>query len=116
MYEEAIAEFQKAISFSKDPSIEAWLGHAYAVSGKKDKAQKILGELKKIHNRDPHWFFQIAIIYGGLGERERAFEWLEKAYENRAGNLALLKVDPIVDSLRSDPRFGKLLNRIGLSE
>ncbi|MFN0086636.1 MAG: tetratricopeptide repeat protein [Blastocatellia bacterium] len=116
MVEEAIAEFQKALSLSKDPTIEAWLGRAYAVSGKKDKARKILGVLKKIHKRDPHWFFQIAIIYEGLGEKERAFEWLEKGSEPEAGYLTLLKVDPIVDGLRSDPRFGILLNRIGLAE
>ena len=116
MYEEAIAEYQKALGFSKDPTIEAWLGHAYAVSGKKDKARKILDELKKIHKRDPHWFFQIAIIYQGLGAKEQAFEWLEKGAEPEAGYLTLLKVDPILDSLRSDPRFGILLNRIGLAE
>ncbi len=116
MYEEAIAEYQKALGFSKDPTIEAWLGRAYAVSGKEDKAQRILGALKKIHKRDPHWFFQIAIIYQGLGVKEQAFEWLEKGSEPEAGYLTLLKVDPIVDSLRSDPRFGILLNRIGLAE
>lgn len=115
-YEEAIAEYLKALSLSKDSTTEAWLGRAYAVTGQKDKAQKILGALKLIHKRDPHWFFQIAIIYQGLGEKEQAFEWLEKGSEPEAGYLTLLKVDPIVDSLRSDPRFGILLNRIGLAE
>ncbi|MGH9936876.1 MAG: TPR end-of-group domain-containing protein, partial [Blastocatellia bacterium] len=68
------------------------------------------------HKREPHWFFQIAIIYEGLGEKEQAFEWLEKGSEPEAGNLTLLKVDPILDGLRSDPRFKELLNRIGLAE
>ena len=116
MYEEAIAEYQKALSLSKDSTTEAWLGRAYAVTGQKDKAQKILGELKKLHQRDPHWFFQIAIIYEGLGAKEQAFAWLEKGSEPEAGYLTLLKVDPIVDSLRPDPRFGILLKRIGLAE
>lgn len=116
MHEEAIAEYLKALSLSKDSTTEAWLGRAYAVTGQKEKAQRILGELKKVHKRDPHWFFQIAIIYEGLGEKEQAFEWLEKGSEPEAGALTLLKVDPILDSLRSDPRFGRLLNRIGLAE
>ncbi len=116
MYEEAIAEYQKALSLSKDLTTEAWLGRAYAVTGQKDKARKILGALKKLHKRDPHWFFQIAIIYEGLGAKDQAFEWLEKGSEPEAGYLTLLKVDPILDSLRSDPRFGILLNRIGLAE
>ncbi len=116
MYKVAIAEYQKALSSSKDPTIEAWLGRAYAVTGQKDKAQKILGALKKIHQRDPHWFFQIAIIYEGLGEKEQAIEWLKKGSEPEAGSLTLLKVDPLLDSLRPDPRFNELLNRIGLAE
>jgi DNA-binding winged helix-turn-helix (wHTH) protein/TolB-like protein/Flp pilus assembly protein TadD len=117
MYEEAIAEYQKSLSLSKNPTIEVWLGHAYAVSGKKDKAHKILGELKKLHKREPSWFYEIALIYEGLGEREQAFEWLEKAYENKEeASLALLKVEPMLDSLRSDPRFNDLLNRLGLAE
>jgi tetratricopeptide (TPR) repeat protein len=116
MYEEAIAEYQKALSLSKDLTTEAWLGYAYAVTGQKDKARKILGVLKKQHKRDPHWFFQIAIIYEGLGAKDQALEWLENGSEPEGGNLTLLKVDPILDSLRSDPRFVLLLNRIGLAE
>jgi tetratricopeptide (TPR) repeat protein len=116
MYEEAIAEFHKVMSLSKDPNTLALLGHAYAVSGKKDRAQGILGELKKIHERDPHLFLQIAIVYEGLGEKEQAFEWLEKGAEPEAGSLTFLKVDPILDGLRSDPRFNQLLNRLGLAD
>ncbi|MEW6128254.1 MAG: tetratricopeptide repeat protein [Acidobacteriota bacterium] len=117
MVEEAIAEYQKALSLSKNPTIEVWLGHTYAVSGKKDKAHKILGELVKIHKRDPRWFYEIALIYEGLGDRERAFEWLEKAFENKEeASLALLKAEPMLDSLRADRRFTELLNRIGLVE
>ncbi|MGH9841666.1 MAG: tetratricopeptide repeat protein [Blastocatellia bacterium] len=115
-YEEAIAEYRKALSLAKDSTTEAWLGRAYAVTGQKDKARKILDALKQIHKRDPHWFFQIAIIYEGLGAKEQAFAWLEKGSEPEAGYLTLLKVDPILDSLRSDPRFNELLKRIGLAE
>ncbi len=117
MVEEAIAEYQQTLSVSKNPTIEVWLGHAYAVSGKKDKAQKILAELQKRHKREPNWFYEIALIYAGLGEREQAFAWLEKAYENKEeASLALLKVEPMLDSLRSEPRFNELLKRLGLAE
>jgi TolB-like protein/Tfp pilus assembly protein PilF len=116
MHVEAIAEYQRALGASKDPTIEAWLGRTYAVAGRKEMAQKILDDLKKIHQRNPHWFFQIAIIYEGLGEKEQAFKWLEKGSEPEAGALTLIKVDPIVDGLRSDPRFTALLKRIGLAD
>jgi hypothetical protein len=54
------------------------------------------------------------MIHTGLGDNERALEWLAKAYEERTGGLLLLKVEPIFDSLRSDPRFVKLTRRLGL--
>ncbi|HSE98863.1 MAG TPA: tetratricopeptide repeat protein, partial [Blastocatellia bacterium] len=116
MYGEAIAEYEKANSYSKNPTIESWLGRAYALAGKREKAREILGESKKIHKRDPRWCYSIAIIYEGLGQKEQAFEWLEKDYDNKGANLALLKVEPMLDSLRTDPRFDELLKRIGLTE
>jgi DNA-binding winged helix-turn-helix (wHTH) protein/TolB-like protein/Flp pilus assembly protein TadD len=116
MYGEAIAEYEKAISISKNPTIESWLGRACALAGQRDEARSILGETKKIYKRDPRWCYSIAIIYEGLGEKELAFEWLEKDYKNKGANLALLKVEPMLDSLRSDPRFNELLKRIGLAE
>ncbi len=56
----------------------------------------------------------MAEIYTGLGEKHQALEWLEKTYEERSTALIYLKVDPVFDSLRSDPRFADLLRRIGL--
>jgi hypothetical protein len=58
--------------------------------------------------------YSIALIYTGLGEKEQAFAWLEKAYEDRSSLMIYLKVEPMLDSLRSDPRFTDLLHRIGL--
>jgi hypothetical protein len=60
--------------------------------------------------------FSFAVIYLGLGEKDQAFAWLEKAYEERSFLLAYLKVDPIWDPLRSDPRFADLVRRIGLPQ
>ena len=116
MYKEAIAEEQKAVSLSADRPINvAWLAHAYAVAGNRVEAQKLLDKLKTLAKRryvSPH---DIAIIYIGLGEKDRAFEWLEKAYAEHA-LLVNLKVDPVYDSLRSDPRFSGLVRRVGLPQ
>jgi len=90
------------------------LGHAYAASGKKAEAQRILGELDQQKQRyvSP---YTIATIYAGLGEKDQAFKWLEKAFEERDIWLMNLKVDPVLKNLRSDQRFANLLQRIGLS-
>ncbi len=115
-YEEAIAEFQKAESQSGG-HIEASssLGYVYAVSGKRDEAQKILDELKGRIEKEYLPPFGIALIYTGLGDKDRAFEWLEKAYEERDLILVYYLRFPQLDSLRSDPRFTDLLRRMGLN-
>lgn len=93
--------------------MKAELGHAYAVAGKRDEAHKTLDEMAKQRQISPHYF---ALIYAGLGEKDRAFEWLNKSYEERAERLVWLKVDPRLDNLRSDPRFTDLLRRISLAQ
>ncbi len=112
MYQEAIAEYQRAIELSGDNTkTSVVLGYAYAVSGRRAEAQKELDQLKEQSNSP----YDIAMIYTALGDKEQAFEWLEKAYEDRSGGLVFLKVDPGLDSLRSDPRFADLLRRVGLT-
>ena len=118
MYEKAIAEIQKATTLAggDHPGLVAALGHVYAVSGNKGKAREMIEELKELANRrhvSPH---RIATIYIGLGEKERAFEWLEREYNDRSGGFTHIKVDPRFDPLRSDPRFGDLLVRVGLAQ
>ncbi len=111
---QAIAEFQKGIELGQDPWILAGLGHAYAVSGNGEGAEKTLGDLEmmaKEHFVSPYF---VALVYSGLGDRDRAFKCLEKAYNERSDWLTYLKVDPPFDGLRSDPRFQDLLRRIGL--
>jgi len=98
----------------KSPRIVGRLAYAYAVSGNKDDALKILEELKLAAETDDDALIRIAQVYIGLDDKERAFEWLEKAYQHRAHWLRLLKIDFIYDPLRSDPRFKDLVQRIGL--
>ena len=117
MYQEAIAELNKAEALDERSRRIAVLGYAYAMAGKRDKAQKILDELKGL-SKQPHRYvspFDFALIYMGLGDKDLAFEWLEKTYEERADILQHIRVSPRYDSLRSDPRFDALLRRMKLA-
>ena len=96
--------------------ILAALGRAYAVSGKRDEAKRVLAELQEKSRQSYVPLYSIAIIYAGLGENDKAFEWLEKAYEDRSMFLTWLKVDPQLNSLRADPRFAALLRKVGLEK
>ena len=115
MYEQAIATFQKGMTQAeRHPQLVAALGHAYARSGKPDEANKALAELREMSKRRYVSPYQFAVIYGGLGDKEQTFAWLEKAFQDRSVFLIWLKVEPLFDSLRDDPRFQDLLRRIGL--
>lgn len=114
MYPEAIVDFQKGVKLSGSPLMLALLGHAYAASGKKSEAQHVLSELQDLQGRRYVSPYTVAAIYAGLGEKDQAFKWLEKAYEERDIWLMNLKVDPVFSKLRSDRRFPDLLARIGL--
>jgi len=113
-YEQAVNEFKKALELSGgDLTSEASLAHVYAVSGKKAKAEKILNELKqKITGNNLS--YQIADVYISLGQHDQAFEWLEKAYEDRSGWLTWIAIEPKLDPIRNDPRFAVLLRRMNL--
>ena len=114
MYEEAVSEYKKAIPLSGDsPDELASLGYAYALWGKKGEARAVIEELKERSKRRYISPTIIAFIYGGLGEKDEAFAWLEKAYNGRDFILVLLNVDPTFDPLRSDPRFVDLMRRVG---
>ena len=111
-YTEAIDELRKA----GDPTAEpyATIGYVYARMGRRGDAQKVLADLKE---RSKHEYVapsHIAKIYIALGDRDQAFAWLEKGYQQRDSWLTFLKGDPMYDPIRSDPRFQDLLRRIGL--
>lgn len=114
MHKEAIAEFAKGVKLSASPLMISLLGHAYAVSGNKPEAQRILAELDKQKQRyvSP---YTVATIYAGLGDKDQAFKSLEKAFEERDIWLMNLSVDPQFTPLRNDRRFADLLKRIGLA-
>lgn len=114
--EEAITEYQKAVQLSEgNLDATAFLAHAYAEAGRRDEAEKILARLQqksKTAHVSPYF---MATIYAGLHDNDRAFAFLEKAYQEKSPDIAWhLKADVRLDNLRSDPRFQSLLRRIGL--
>jgi Flp pilus assembly protein TadD len=115
MHNEAIEEFQKAIQLSGDNEIfNANLAYAYAVSGQREEAMKIVKNLEDRQSRHSSTDANIALIYVGLGDRDQAMIWLDKAYQARFNPSMLLR--PAWDPLRSDARFQDLLRRIGLAQ
>jgi serine/threonine protein kinase/Flp pilus assembly protein TadD len=116
MYETAISEFQKGISLSGGGSTYALarLGHAYAVAGRRVEAQMVLNQLNDLSKQKYVSPYDIAVIYAGMGEKNQAFAWLERAYDERSVWMTHLKVDPSLDPLRSDLRFTELLKKIRL--
>jgi tetratricopeptide (TPR) repeat protein len=114
-HEEAIAEINKAITLSGGNTRDiATLGHAYAVAGRRAEARKVIAELEQLSKRKYVAPYFIAVIYVGLGERDQAFAWLEKAFKERHPYMTLIGVEPVFDPLRSDPRFADLMRRVGL--
>jgi serine/threonine protein kinase/tetratricopeptide (TPR) repeat protein len=115
---EAIAEFQRAQALDADNS-EIWsgLGHAYALSGNKAEAQKVLDHLQQQATHDWVAPYSLAIIYAGLGEKDQVFALLDRAYQQRSYFLAVyLPTDSRLDSLKTDPRMVALKRRIGLPQ
>jgi tetratricopeptide (TPR) repeat protein len=114
-YEPAIAEGEKGVKLSGgSPLMSAALAQTLANAGKRKNAIRILDDLTKLTKQRyiaPYFF---AGIYAGLGEDERAIEYLEKSYEEHSHWLIYLHIDPSMDGLRSNPRFQDLLRRVGL--
>ncbi len=116
MFAEAIAEAKTAIDLGEDSkALLAELGSIYAKSGQRDEAIKILEQLRERENRGEYApSLNIALIYSNLGDKNQAFVWLDKAFDERESRLVHIKVLPGCDLLRSDPRFAELVRRMGL--
>jgi TolB-like protein/Tfp pilus assembly protein PilF len=115
MYVEALKEMSRAKDFLKSNlTVDADIGRVYAVSGRRNEADKAIAQLK---NESAHRYvnpYQIALIYVGLGQNDQAFDWLNKAVAERSDLLVYLKTDSRVNPIRSDARFPGLERRIGI--
>jgi TolB-like protein/Tfp pilus assembly protein PilF len=106
----AIAEYEKAAALDNDPQIFALLGRAYAETGRKEEALKILNKLKETGQHQYVRSYLYTLIYIGLGDKATAIDYLEKAREgSETPDTTWLKVDPLFDPLRDEPRFKKLV-------
>lgn len=115
MHPQARAAFQRILTVApEDPAILSLMGHEYAVSGDKANADKVLATLTKLSSRKYVPAIYFAVIYAGLNQKDDAFRWLDRAYDERCEYLVYLGTEPLADPLRGDPRFAKLLKRIGL--
>ena len=109
----AIVECQKARGLNDDPSVLGVLARAYGLSGNKMEAEKILDQLKKLSQERYVSAYSFALTYLGLGDKEEALRWLEQSYQDHAGSdIGYIRVDPLLDPLRGDPRFEALAEKI----
>lgn len=116
-HDEAVAASEKAVSLSgRAPGALGMLGLVYGLAGRKDEAAEVLNELLELNERRYVTPTAVAWVYIGLGDKDKAFVWLEKAYQEHSYYIAYLKANPIADSLHSDPRFADLVRRVGLPQ
>jgi len=116
MYADAVTEIKTAIGsdVEADPNFLASLGHVYAAQGKGDEARRLLGQMQEEAKKYYISSYHAAVIYAGLGEKDRAFEQLNHAALERSTLLVYLRKDPRLENLHADPRFQNLLDRIRL--
>ena len=113
----AIEEMETGLRFGPDDPLGlGFTGYVYAVTGRRADALKILQRLDELQKRRFISTISRVYVYAGLGDKDKAFEWLEKAYEERSDSLAWFRFDPESKSLRSDPRFAALMRKIGFTE
>jgi len=116
MYEEAIAEFEKIQSIDSEYfSLDMMMGYTYAKMGRREESQWILDNLLALSDTHMGLAIGIALLYSGLGDIDKAFEWLERSAENREFGIILIDVHIWMDDLRQDPRFEVLRRKIGLT-
>jgi len=109
----AIVECEKARALNDDPSVLGVLARSHGLSGNKMEAEKILDHLKKLSKERYVSAYSFALAYLGLGDKEEALRWLEQSYQDRAGSdVGFIRVDPLLDPVRDDPRFEALAEKI----
>ena len=115
-FADAITQFSECVRLTgQRPSMVALLGHAYAVANRRSEARAILQQLSARSKEQYVPPYPIAVVHAGLGETDEAFAWLEKAYDERDSWLNYVALDPRLDPLRQDSRYGNLLRRLKLA-
>ena len=120
MYQDAMDRLQYGMTLDHggDAMAPLWLGYlawVHALSGERDRALALVNELKE-RNRIMELEAMIALVYDALGDKELVFEWLEKAYAERSGQMEYIKIQYPFEPFHSDPRYLDLLKRMGMSQ
>ena len=111
----AIDELEKSVEYSaRTKRALGLLGYVYGVTGRRDRAKEVLGELKNRLTNEETTSLNIAEVYLGLGENDQTFAWMEKEFEARGSDLSRISWYPHFQTVRSDPRFADLVERMGL--
>ena len=112
-FDQAISEYEKAYELSHDFHILGVLGHAYGLKGDRAKAVQLLEQLQDLEQQDSIWNYSVALIYLALDEKNEALNRLEQSYRaGESGSISYIKVEPMLDLLRGDPRFQRLVDRV----
>lgn len=114
MHKEAIEALERVFKMSNEPEALSMLGYALARVGRKDEARGIICKLEELSHQRYVKPYHFAIIYVALDEAGLAFDWLEKAFEDRNDLMTVIKIGPRLDALRNDPRLNNLIQRMGL--
>jgi serine/threonine protein kinase/Tfp pilus assembly protein PilF len=111
--DEAMTEYKKAAALNDDSLVLGLLAQAYAKLGQRDEALKTLEQLQQTATRRYVWNYTFALVHIALGEKDKAIDFLERDYREHADyELALIKIDPMLDPLRADPRFEALVSKV----
>ncbi|HEV8369884.1 MAG TPA: protein kinase [Pyrinomonadaceae bacterium] len=113
-FTEATAECEKARALDDDPAVLSYLARAYVLSGKRDEAAKVVAQMHELAKQRYVPAYGFGFVYAALGDKDQALQWLERSLQDGGWEITFLKVDPAMDSLRSDPRFTDLVKRVGL--
>src|SRR3989442_6285890 len=115
MFKEAIEQSEQAVRLAKESTVSlATLGQAYASAGMEAEARKVLDRLIERSRKQYVPSYWIALVHMSMGNKDEAFAWLERAYQERSSWLVWANVEPRFDPLRSDPRFTSIITRIRL--
>lgn len=115
-YEQAVNELQKARQLNEDPRVLARLGYVYGLMGKKAEGFEMLKVLREKSKQQYISPFRFALIYIGVGDKDKAFAELEKGYQDHSPECEYLTYEPAYDSIRSDQRFTDLVKKVGLQK
>ena len=115
-FDEGVAEARAALRIENETEVSGVFGWALARAGRRDEAAKVANALIERSRREYVSPYFIAMIYAGLGDADRAFEWLDRAYAGRSTLLAWQSTNADLDLLHSDPRFAELMKKMGLEQ